>query len=250
MILRAVRPAQPLGPRTVFPVLSNWSKDNLVAPEMSTFAEASIPPAPNPGRANYWILNHVLNSMLRARFTGKLRPFAFNYLRRAESAYREYELARQNTEAYLRREPDKNDGVGLYMAAMHHWEGFLGQAYHALRLYTLNQKRALFEKGDGSTNDRLSLLYNESKHAESVIDAGELPEESTMCIWLKNHGLHSPNSYLTFDELGIIVTTLGQFADALQDPAQAGAALQAIVNADAGEGPEELAASESEAESG
>jgi hypothetical protein len=81
----------------------------------------------------------------------------------------------------------------------------------------MNSKN-LFEPSDGSSMQRLNLLYNETKHAESVIASGKLPEESTMCVWLENDGLHSISSNLTFDEMANVLDDLAQFADAMQDP--------------------------------
>ena len=58
-----------------------------------------------------------------------------------------------------------------------------------------------FEKGDGSAGERLSLLYNDSKHMDRMIDGGKIPTDATAAIWITNHGLESSRATLSFDEL-------------------------------------------------
>jgi hypothetical protein len=195
-------------------VLSNYAKDKFVAPEMSTFTAASIRDmSAVSGEQDHWVLNFVLNTMLRVSVEGSIRPTLFNFLRRTEAAFREYTLARIRTLAYLANP----DAVSDYLAAIAHWEVFLSQAYQAYCLFTMGQP-TLFKRGDGSVFQRLNLLYNRAKHVESAIASHQLPEDGTIAVWLKNDGLHSIDGSLTFDEIAEILEDLSRYADAVQDP--------------------------------
>lgn len=110
------------------------------------------------------------------------------------------------------------DAVSEYIIAIGHWEVFLSQAYQAWCLLARGQK-ILFAPGDGSTMQRLNLLYNRTKHAESAITAEQLPPDGTLPVWLKNDGLHSVESSLTFEEIAEMLEDLAVWAEAAQNPA-------------------------------
>ena len=77
-------------------------KDKFVAPEISSFTAASIPDVSAvSAEQGYWLLNFMLSSALRVTMDDALRRTLYNFLRRAEAAFREYEAARQATLAYL-----------------------------------------------------------------------------------------------------------------------------------------------------
>lgn len=145
---------------------------------------------------------------------GTRRTF-YNLLRRAEAAFREYSSARQMTMAYLAN--PNPDSVSEYIIAIGHWEALLAQTYQAWCLLARRQK-ILFTPEDGSTMQRLNLLYNRTKHAEIAIAAEQLPPDGTLPVWLKNDGLHSVESSLTFEEITEMLEELAVWADAAQDP--------------------------------
>jgi hypothetical protein len=194
--------------------LSNYAKDKFVAPEMSKFTAAAIRDMTAVSvEQEHWLMNFVLNTMLSVNLAAPIRQTLFNFLRRVESAFREYSLARDQTTAYL----TDTKKVSAYIAAIGHWEVFLSYAYQAYCLLAQNQK-ILFTPGDGSGLQRLNLLYNRSKHADKAIEAGQLPEDATMAVWLTNDGLRSTDSRLTFDEIAEILEDLARWSDAAQDP--------------------------------
>jgi hypothetical protein len=59
----------------------------------------------------------------------RLRQTLFNFLRRSQFAFREYFLAREQTNAYL-----KSKSVVSYFLAIGHWEVFLSYVYQAYEL--------------------------------------------------------------------------------------------------------------------
>lgn len=110
------------------------------------------------------------------------------------------------------------DAIWEYIIAIGHWEVFLSRTYQAWCLLARGQK-ILFAPGDGSTMQRLCLLYNRTKHAESAITAEQLPPDGTLPVWLKNDGLHGVESSLTFEEIEEMLEDLAVWADAAQNPA-------------------------------
>jgi hypothetical protein len=194
--------------------LSNYAKDKYVAPQMSKFTAASIRDmSATSAEQEHWLMNFVLNTLLRVNIEERVQQTLFNFLHRTESAFREYSLARDRTLAYL----SNTDAVSDYIAAIAHWEVFLSHSYQAYCLLARKQQ-VLFKKGDGSVLERLNLLYNRSKHADGAIEAGQLPEDATMGIWLTNDGLRSTDSWLTFDEMAEALEEIARWSDAAQDP--------------------------------
>jgi hypothetical protein len=193
---------------------TNDFKDKFVAPEISSFTEASI--SDLSGLQERWLVSFILNSGLVVQLDDATRRTIYNFLRRAEAAFREYNSARQMTLAHLAN--PNPDAVSEYIIAIGHWEVFLSDAYQAWCLLARGQK-ILFTPGDGSTMQRLNLLYNRTKHAESAIIAEQLPPDGTLPVWLKNDGLRSVESSLTFEEIAEMLKDLAVWADAAQNPA-------------------------------
>ena len=141
-----------------------------------------------------------------------MRRTLFNFLRRTEAAFREYEVARQMTLNHLAN-PNHNE----YIKAIGHWEQFLSQADRAWVVF-VRGKKVLFAPNDGSVFQRLNLLYNRTKHLETAINSGQLPPDGTIPVWLTNDGLQAVDGKLTFAEIAEILTDLAKWADAAQDP--------------------------------
>ncbi len=181
---------------------------------MSQFTDATIRDMSDASsQQDHWLANFILNTMLRVKLDEGVRQTFFNFLRQTESAFRQYANAREKTSAYLRN----NESVRSYLAAIDYWDGFLSHSYQAYCLLTRGQ-RVLFQPNDGSTLQRLNLLYNRSKHTDKAITAGQLPLNGTIAVWLTNAGLRSVDGTLSFDEAAEILEDLAWWADAIQDP--------------------------------
>ncbi len=198
---------------------ANEFKDKYVAPHISSFTAATIPDMSAVSEAQgRWLLSFVLNSGLVVTMDDATRRTLYNFLRRAELAFRDYEAARQATLSYLTN--PNPDAASEYIIAIGHWESFLSQAYQAWCLLVRGQK-ILFEPGDGSIMQRLNLLYNRAKHAESAITSQQLPPDGTLPVWLQNDGLHSVEAILTCSEMAEMLEDLARFADGAQNPLSA-----------------------------
>lgn len=198
-------------------MLSDYSKDNFVAPYMSAFTSAEIADlSHHDEQQEHWVSNFILNTLLRVRVPPPSRTYMFNFLRRAEAAFREYSLARESTLAYL----ETGKSPSRYMAAVFHWEVCLSQAWHAYELLMeLAGGVKIFEKEDGTIPQRLNLLYNQMKHVDSTIASCQLPSpEATLPVWLENAGLRSTEGHLEFREMVEILQDLAKWASAIEDP--------------------------------
>lgn len=126
--------------------LSSYAKDVFVRPYMSTFTAAEIPNMSNHDpQQEHWISNFILNTLFRVKVPQSDRQYMFNFLRRAEAAFREYALAREQTLLFL----NLPDSPSHYIAAIAYWEGFLSQAwisFDLLRKLAGVPKGGLFKK--------------------------------------------------------------------------------------------------------
>jgi len=195
--------------------LSSYAKDTFVGPYMSTFTAAEIPDmSDHDPQQEHWISIFILNTMFRVKLPQSDRQYMFNFLRRAEAAFREYALAREQTLLFL----SLPDSPSHYIAAITYWEDFLSQAwisFDLLRKLAHVPKGSLFKKGEDTVLERLNSLHSLSKHATDEA----FPDDATLVIWLRNNGIHSKRTHLTFDEMANdILKELARWADRMQDP--------------------------------
>jgi hypothetical protein len=188
--------------------------DTYVAPGYSSFTTALIRDMSTVGQEQgFWVENFILNgSPLRVTLDDDTRRTFYNFLRRTESAFLEYEEARRLTMAHL-----ENPKLRQYISAIGRWERFLSDADRAWALLVRGQP-VLFGRNDGSSLQRLNLLYNRTKHIESAIKSGQLPPNGTLSVWLTNEGLEAVGAKLAFNEMADILCDLAKWADAVQDP--------------------------------
>lgn len=196
--------------------------ERFIAPGVADFTMADIPDmsAYDP-QSPYWVDNYFLNSVLRAAYELPVGAHVQHYLRRAVAAFAEHARAREATLGFLDAD---DESPTLYSQALLHWEYFLGQSWHAyllllqvVRLLSDDQELNIYERGDGSVEQRLNLLYNAMKHTESRIETGQLPENATSPVWLSNRGLECTDGYLTFNESADVLRFVAKWADILVD---------------------------------
>lgn len=190
--------------------------DRHIAPGVSSFTTAEIPDMSTWAKESpHWIAHFFLNSAFTAAFKPPMNAFAFNFLRRAQFAFLEHRHARSMTLDFL-------SGGGqlatTYCAALHHWESFLGQAWHGYAILLKAFQGTAFKKGDGSLEERLNHFYNVMKHTESRIENEQILPGATVPVWLANDGLRSVDAVLTYRETAEVLEQLAVWANALMDP--------------------------------
>jgi hypothetical protein len=200
-----------------------WNPEILnkfVAPDIAKFTSAEIPDLTDKfPQANYWVVNHFLNSALGTSFKDRWRQVVLACIRRSHNAFSDYHEARSRTLAYLDGNQPDNPKVGHYFDAVSSWESFALQFSMAIDLFRwLNQGQGAFKKNDGSKEQRLYEIANLIKHTASAVDSGQCGESDTVPLWLGNTGLHSFNLLVTYAEAAEILIDLGTIADELQNP--------------------------------
>lgn len=204
--------------------------DKFFAPYMSEFIEAEIPDISTTfDQQKYWLANYVLNASLRGRYNDNACRLSFNLMRRCEQSFLEYEYARAETISFLN---GSRQSLSKYSKAMYHWEMFLGQTWHCLKLLQLFlEAERVFNKGENTPIERLNILYNRLKHTESAIERGQMPRDSlTFSAWLTNDGVYCVDGGITFLECADLLCHIGKYANILQDPVSAENKLKKLKN--------------------
>jgi len=198
------------------PQFSDEIINKHIAPGVSAFTRAEIPDMSTWAKeSSHWVANFFLNSSFSAAFKPPMNAYAYNFLRRAQAAFAQHQLARECTLSFLSvggQSPTK------YCDALFHWETFLGQSWHAYALLLKAFSGTAFRKGDGSIEERLNLLYNAMKHVESRIENGQMLPDATVPVWLTNDGIWSVDASMTYNETGEVLKQLAVWADALMNP--------------------------------
>ncbi len=187
--------------------------DKFLAPYVSNFRSAEIPEMSD--ESSSWLSKYFLNSVLRGSYADPFRQFVFNFLRRVEGAHVSHQCARSATAEFLH---GSRQSMSRYMEAIFHWEAFLAQSWMAYALTENLNGTPPFRKGDGSVEQRVNLLYNRSKHSDTAIEAGQLPPEGTVPVWMEDDGLHGVDVMLRWEETGEVLRDLSNFANMLEDP--------------------------------
>lgn len=190
--------------------------DELIAPGASAFTKAAIPDMSEFHKeSKHWVATFFLNSLVRSKFAPPHNAYLYNYFRRAEAAFREHDLARAAT---LNVIASGSQSPSRYATAIFHWEIFLGQAWHAFKLLEKAFGFILYAPGSSSVEERLNHLYNQMKHVESRIAAGQMPPGATVPVWLTNEGLVSIDAQLNWEETAEVLREVAKWADVFVDP--------------------------------
>ena len=184
---------------------TDYALDNFFAQEISALSECNAPDlAEHFAEVEPLIDNFILNSIFTVPIKTEYKPYIFGIIRRVQMALVEYQNGRTLLLLYL-NESKKN--ISLYFQALSHFEiavTFLYQAYEFWRKLGKkieSKETNLFEKGDGSSLEKLNRLYNISKHLE----ASTIPEGNLHHVWISNNGICANGVTMSFTELADLV---------------------------------------------
>lgn len=187
--------------------------NGYMAPGISDFKTADIPDiSKSYDQSHYWLTNYILNSILRGDYGLPFKSYAFNFLRKAEGAFREHELARVATLRYL---TSGKQSPSSYMEALLYWEHFLALSWQAYDLFRRAFGIRIFTPGDRSLEERLNLLYNSCKHDVGSVS---VPPEAIIPVWMTDNGLTNSKVTVTFPETADVLQELAKWAAILEDP--------------------------------
>lgn len=139
--------------------------------------------------AAHWLSNFGVSAIFHDFPPVEMRPFAINFIRRVQTAFIEYDLARKEV---LELVKNGNRLWSPYFTALTHFEVVVTQLYLALDSVGKRAKHKFFKTGDGIFEERLNLLYNSSKHHLAEI---KLP------IWFTDDGLNCSKANISFTEV-------------------------------------------------
>ena len=166
----------------------------------------------------------VMLSSFTAKYPDKLHKFALVFLRKTETAFQEYFFAIADLSNYVKQyilcNDNPADQLSDYFKILHRFEIIISQIYQSymvLQYFLVLEKHERFwSKGDGSSLERVNILYNYAKHAEDKIAKGlELPGYQ---IWLTNSGISCEENSISFEEISELLIDLADNAKYYSNP--------------------------------
>jgi hypothetical protein len=189
---------------------TDYTIDRYISQELSKLTDCNAPEiASRFSQGSYWISNFILNSQFGCPIGPDARKFCLAFLRRAEATFFNYELARQALLEYVKLLEDGARKNSLYFRALHFFEVCLAMQWQAINLFARLSKEKVFQKGDGSDEEKLNKIYNTSKH----YDPASLPDHLLHAVWITNEGINIEGVCLTFEQLETLIMELGKTAD-------------------------------------
>ena len=196
---------------------TTYGLDKFFAQEISALSECNAPDlAEHFAEVEPLIDNFILNSIFTSPIKTQYKPYIFGIIRRVQMALVEYQNGRTLLLSYL-NESKKN--TSLYFQALSYFEiavTLLYQAYEFLRKLGKkieSKETNLFEKGDGSSLEKLSRLYNISKHLEP----STIPEGNLHHVWISNNGICASGVTMSFTELADLIKEYVALANAFSN---------------------------------
>ena len=201
---------------------TNYALDNYFAQGISELSECNAPDlAEHSAEVQDLIHNFFLNSIFIFPIKTEYKPYIFAIIRRGQMALVEYQNGRTLLLLFL-NESKKNKS--LYFQALSHFEIAVTQLYQAYDFYRKLGKKIesketkLFEKGDGSSLEKLNRLSNISKHLET---SSTIPEGNLHHVWISNKGICASGVTMSFTELADLVKEyVVALANAFSNPNQ------------------------------
>jgi hypothetical protein len=192
--------------------VSGFFYDSYVAPKISTLTECNIRDA--SGLMEPWLINFILKSAFVSTVPEPDKAYFFNFLRRVEGAFIEYELAREALGEFVeaRKHKPEENRVSPYFKALLHFEIFVAQLYQAYEFLRTKSGMNFFDKGGGTIIEKFHKLYNSSKHMDKWIKQGRIPSRATVAIWITNEGLESSDVKLSFTKMYEALAETAKFA--------------------------------------
>ena len=199
---------------------TTYGLDNFFAQEISALSECNAPDlAEHIAEVEPLIDNFILNSIFTFPIKTEYKPHIFGIIRRVQMALVEYQNGRTLLLLFLN---DSKKNTSLYFQALSHFEIAVAQLYQAYEFWRKLGKKIesketnLFEKGDGSSLEKLNRLYNISKHLEP----STIPEGNLHHVWISNNGICASGVTMSFTELAELVKEYVALANAFSNPNQ------------------------------
>ncbi len=191
------------------PVMSAYTLDNFIGHKLSQLTACGAEDLVDSPK---WLNTFVLRTIFQLNLDPRVRTYLFSFLRRAEGACDAYRQARQHLIEYI--ETPRNT-ISPYFRALGQFEICISQSYQALELIASLMSQKIFESGSGAPEEKLQIVYVDSKHMDRMIHGGKLPETAPTGVWLTNSAIESARAVLSFGELHAILMQLHGLAEKL-----------------------------------
>jgi hypothetical protein len=174
--------------------------DQFIAPGITKLEKQTLRTVPRELRPDP--LQFVITAILLPHIDVKTRVRVFTFIRRTQTVYDSYRLARAAYSKFFR----ENDHQA-YLTALSEFEICLASAYQGHEVLFALRNSEFRDKGGGGRaelNWRMDRIYNKSKHTEGMIRAQSFKGD-TVAMWLSNEGLQTQSERIEFHELYEIV---------------------------------------------
>jgi hypothetical protein len=188
---------------------SNYLLDHFIAHKLSELTECGAEPLPEHQN---WLNTFILRSVFEFKLEPKPRAFLFSFLRRTEGASAAYREARSSLIEHL---STPRNVVSHYFRALTQIEICISQCYQAYELLATALGGNVYEPGKGSLEEKLQVVYVDSKHMDRMIHGEKLPVVATSGVWLTNDGIESSRGRIAFSELIELLADLHRLAETL-----------------------------------
>jgi hypothetical protein len=200
------------------PVMSAYTLDHFIGHKLSQLKACGARELADSQR---WLNTFILRTIFQLNLDPRVRTYLFSFLRREESACDAYRQARQHLIKYI---DTPQNVISPYFMALAQFEICISQCYQAFELLATLTSQKIYEPGSDTPEERLQIVYVDSKHMDRMIHGGKIPEAAPTGIWLTNSAIESARTALSFDDLHQLLTDLHRLAEKLctaQPPAPA-----------------------------
>jgi hypothetical protein len=188
---------------------SNYLLDNYIAHKLSELTECGAEELTEDAK---WLNNFILKTIFHYNLQPKTKAYLFNFLRRTEGASAAYRDARRMLQEHI---ASPRTVVTPYFKSLTHFEICVAQCYQGYELLSSVIGEKLYEPGSATAEERLQIVYVDSKHMDKMIHGEKLPASATSGIWITNTGLESSRSAISFKELHDLLSQMHNFAEKL-----------------------------------
>lgn len=188
---------------------TNYLLDNFIAHKLSELTECGVPELPEEAK---WLNTFILKTIFQISIPPKARAYLFNFLRRAEGASAAYREARRLLLEHL---ATPRNVISPYFRALTQFEICISQCYQGYELLARALGQQLYVPGRGTPEEKLQVVYIDSKHMDRMIHGDKLPDPATSGIWITNTGIESSRGFVSFHELHDLLHGMHSLAEKL-----------------------------------
>lgn len=188
---------------------TSYLLDTFIAHKLSALTTCGAGELREEGK---WLNTFILKTIFHFKIPPKTRAYLFNFLRRSEAASAAYREARRHLLEHL---ATPKNVISPYFRCLSQFEVCVSQCYQGYELLGRAFGQRLYEPGSGTVEEKLQIVYVDSKHMDRMIDGEKLPDTATSGVWITNDGLESSRGALSFAELLDLLQSMHALAEKL-----------------------------------